>query len=221
MGGSTHIVGIVPAGGDGARFGSPTPKLLLMLGERSVIEHSVNSLLYLSRIREVVVPVPEAHRASFDKILSREGIRLCAGGKTRSESVSNALALLAEDYNPERTLVVIHDGARPLTSSEDMERVIEAAEKSGAAVLGNRITDTVKMSSEEGTIVKTLDRSSLWAVQTPQVFRLSLLIKHIGKDSTDEATLIEDHHAVTLVEGSRYNIKITTKEDLDIAKRLI
>jgi len=155
--------------------------------------------------------------------------QVIAGGQERQDSVSAGLAVLPSDCE----IVVVHDGARPLVTSEIIEQAVQVAEESGAVVVGVPVKDTVKMSnvkcpmSKDGvTILKTLDRNCLWLAQTPQVFKKKIILeafKKFGQEKvTDDAMMVEKLGVpVTMVMGSYANIKITTPEDLLIAKALL
>jgi 2-C-methyl-D-erythritol 4-phosphate cytidylyltransferase len=144
-----------------------------------------------------------------------------AGGPARSESVRNALAAA-----PEADIVVIHDAARPLVS-EDLVRACIAAVESGAdgAVAAAPVTDTIKEADAEGHVIRTLDRSRLWSIQTPQVFRADVLKRALDgdvADATDDASLVEAlGGSVQIVEAPPRNFKITWPEDLERAEALL
>ena len=149
----------------------------------------------------------------LEHIFKGENIKLIEGGKTRQESVFNALR--AAD-NPD--FVLIHDGARPLVEKEDIKKVIEKTIEKGAAILAVKTVDTVKKVDEDGEIVETIDRSNLYNVQTPQGFRYDLILeahkKYEGENFTDDAGMVEKTGgAVFVVEGNYNNFKITTPED--------
>jgi len=142
---------------------------------------------------------------------------VCAGGPRRQDSVRLGLEALGEcDY------VAVHDGARPLVTPELIERGLEAARETGAAVPAVALADTVKEAGPDGIILRTLDRSRLWAIQTPQVFHYELLLRahqEITADMTDDAAMVEAlGEPVRLFEGDRRNVKLTTAEDLKYMK---
>jgi len=144
---------------------------------------------------------------------------LVKGGERRQDSVRLGLEALGGcDY------VAVHDGARPLVTPELIARGLEAARETGAAAPAIPIADTVKEAGPNGIVLRTLDRSRLWAVQTPQVFRYDLLLRahrEITADVTDDAAMVEAlGEPVRLFEGSRANIKVTTVEDLTLIEAL-
>ena len=145
---------------------------------------------------------------------------VCVGGQRRQDSVAAGLELLKTcDW------VVIHDGARPLVTVDLIERGLQAAEETGAAVAAVDVKDTIKLVDDNGIVSQTLSRQNLRAVQTPQVFRLDLLqLAHRQhySDVTDDAAMVEKMgHKVKLYQGSYDNIKITTPEDLILAEELL
>jgi 2-C-methyl-D-erythritol 4-phosphate cytidylyltransferase len=140
------------------------------------------------------------------------------GGPVRSDSVRRALAAA-----PEADVVVVHDAARPLVTRELVERCIAGLEGYDAAIAAARVTDTIKEVDERGSVVRTLDRSTLWAVQTPQVFNAAVLRRALDRPvdelakATDDASLIEDlGGSVHVIEAPPGNIKVTTPHDLDL-----
>lgn len=145
---------------------------------------------------------------------------VCAGGERRQESVQNGLAALGGV-----SLVAIHDGARPLVSPELIERCYAGAAAYGAAVPGVQVRDTLKRVSGDGWIVETVDRAALWGVQTPQAFRMDLLLEAYAAlqgEVTDDASVVEAlGRPVKIVPGDPRNLKLTTREDLVVARALL
>ena len=217
------VVGIVPAAGSGDRFAAeqgpragaaPPPKAFALLAGRPLIDWSIEVLGAVCD--RVVAAVPLGHEAPPDRI---------AGGPSRSASVRLALAAA-----PEAEIAVVHDAARPLLTRGLVERCIAALDDRGAdgAIAAAPLTDTVKEADGEGRVLRTLDRSALWAVQTPQVFRAAALRSalEVGDEelaaATDDASLVEaSGGTVMLVEAPRENLKITTPLDLRLAERLL
>ena len=149
---------------------------------------------------------------------------LVAGGETRQASVFNGLEALPDDTD----FVVVHDGVRPFVTDDTVFTCLEAAADWGAAVAAVPVKDTIKITDRDGFVVDTPDRSQLWAVQTPQVFRRDLLIeahRHARREQiqlTDDAALVEQlGFKVKCVMGSYGNLKITTPEDLIVAEALM
>jgi 2-C-methyl-D-erythritol 4-phosphate cytidylyltransferase len=206
------VVGIVPAGGSGERLGADRPKAFVVCAGRPLIDWSLDVLRPLCE--RVVVAAPPEHL--------REG--WVEGGPSRSASVRNALAAA-----PEATTVVVHDAARPLVQRELVERCIAALEPGvDGAIAAARMTDTVKEAASDYRVLRTLDRSVLWAIQTPQVFRADVLRRALERDemalaaATDDASLVEDlGGTVMVVEAPPENIKVTRETDLRMVEALL
>ncbi|HEX7275981.1 MAG TPA: 2-C-methyl-D-erythritol 4-phosphate cytidylyltransferase [Acidimicrobiales bacterium] len=203
---------IVVAGGGGTRFGGP--KQFEDLGGRRVLDWS------LAAAREacdgVVLVVPADH------VAGEEGPLVVAGGATRSASVRAGLAAVPDDVE----VVVVHDAARPLAGADLFRRTV-AAVRAGAdaAVPGLPVTDTVKR-VEDGRVLETVDRSRLVAVQTPQAFRADGLrrahAQGVGAEATDDAALVESlGGTVVVVDGDPRNLKLTSPDDLVVARALL
>jgi 2-C-methyl-D-erythritol 4-phosphate cytidylyltransferase len=146
--------------------------------------------------------------------------QIVPGGKRRQESVKNGIDALPKDTD----VVAIHDGVRPFVTKAMIEDTIHSAERVGAVVLAMPVKDTIKVSNPDGTVLKTLDRESLWQIQTPQTFRVSVIKEAYyraaedGFVGTDDASLVERLGVkVHILPGSYTNIKITTPEDLFLA----
>jgi 2-C-methyl-D-erythritol 4-phosphate cytidylyltransferase len=207
------LVGIIPAGGSGERLGADRPKAFVVCAGRPLLEWSVEVLHQVCD--RVVVAVPPSHLDLPDSV---------QGGESRSASVRNAL-----DAAPEATIAVVHDAARPLVTRELVERCIDALQPGiDGAIAAAPMTDTVKEAAPDGRVVRTLDRSSLWAIQTPQAFRADVLRRALQRDAaalaaaTDDAALVEEAGGtVRVVEAPRENIKVTHLTDLRIAEALL
>jgi 2-C-methyl-D-erythritol 4-phosphate cytidylyltransferase len=207
------VVGIVPAGGSGERLGADRPKAFVVCAGRPLIEWSLEVLA--SVCDRVVVAAPEGYDEGPDRV---------PGGESRSASVRNALAAA-----PEAEIVVVHDAARPLVTRELVERCLAALEPGiDGAIAAIPMTDTVKEVASDKRVLRTLDRSSLWAVQTPQVFKADILRRALERDAaalaaaTDDAWLVDDVGGViTVVESFPENLKVTRESDLRIAEALL
>ena len=198
-------------------------KLLLKINGKTVLERSVNAFLNISDVDEVIVVAREKDIPAFSDILTDERVSFVVGGDTRQQSVMNAL-----DVIDDCELIIIHDGARPLIKSEDIENTIRAAKENKAAAVGVFVKDTVKVVDKNGFVVSTPDRSTLFAVQTPQIFDFELYrnaaqnAREKGLDFTDDCQLVESfNQKVKTVVGSYSNIKITTPDDIVLAENLI
>jgi 2-C-methyl-D-erythritol 4-phosphate cytidylyltransferase len=207
------VVGIVPAGGSGERLGADRPKAFVVCAGRPLIEWSLEVLG--SVCDRVVAAVPPGHESEPDLVM---------GGDSRSASVRNAVATA-----PEAEVFVVHDAARPLVTRELVERCIDALEPGiDGAIAAVPMTDTVKQVASDGRVLRTLDRSELWAIQTPQVFKADILRLALERDAaalaaaTDDAWLVDDVGGViTVVESFPENIKVTRESDLRIVEALL
>jgi len=200
------------AAGSGERLGASVPKAFVVVGGRPMYAWSLAAIAQAG-IERVVVAVPDGWEIP-------DGVR---GGTTRSESVRNALAALGP---AER--VVVHDAARPLVEPALFGRCLAALDAADAAIAAARVTDTVKSAGPDGAVEATLDRSRLWAVQTPQAFRREALERALAEPdaviraATDDAMLVERQGGtVRLVEASPANFKVTTPHDLEVAELLL
>lgn len=198
-------------------------KLLLKINGKTVLERSVNAFLNISDVDEVIVVAREKDIPAFSDILTDERVSFVVGGDTRQQSVMNAV-----DVIDDCELIIIHDGARPLIKSEDIENTIRAAKENKAAAVGVFVKDTVKVVDKNGFVVSTPDRSTLFAVQTPQIFDFELYrnaaqnAREKGLDFTDDCKLVESfNQKVKTVVGSYSNIKITTPDDIVLAENLL
>ncbi len=223
-----HVAAIIAAGGRGARLGTGTPKQLLLLGGRSMLERSVESFATSSRIDEIVTVVPPELAADPPPFLQRARKRLTvvAGGGRRQDSVANGFDAL----DGRADIVVVHDAARPFVTHGLIERTIDAAIEAGVAIPAVAAHDTIKEvrpgAGRTRIVERTLSRDAIVLVQTPQAFRAAILGEAValgrrGVTVTDEASLAEQAgHEVRIVEGDPRNIKITTAEDLELARGL-
>jgi 2-C-methyl-D-erythritol 4-phosphate cytidylyltransferase len=203
---------IVVAAGSGTRFGGL--KQFEPLGSRRVVDWGIKTALRASDGVVVVLPADAAPLASGD-------VRSIAGGATRSASVRNGLEAVPEDAS----VILVHDGARPFASLDLFNRVIDAV-RAGAdgAIPGVAVTDTIKRVSADGTVIGTVERVDLRAVQTPQAFRSGALRDAYigGNEATDDAAVVEASGGrVVVVEGDHENRKITTPADLEWAQQKV
>jgi 2-C-methyl-D-erythritol 4-phosphate cytidylyltransferase len=208
-------VALVVAAGRGERLGKPVPKAFANLAGRPMVEWSVGTLQRVAAVTEIVVALPPGMAAPDGTI----GVR---GGSERSHSVRAALAAAPGD-----DVVVVHDAARPLVTAELVEACLAALGDADAAIAAAPVTDTIKECAD-GRVVRTLDRSRLWAVQTPQVFRRAALQRALDQDhdaigaATDDASLVEAMGGtVHVVPAPRENLKVTTELDLRVAEMLL
>lgn len=216
---------VVVAAGSSTRMGRD--KVMLELAETPVIVHTLRALESCSRIHEIVVVTREDLLIPVSK-LCREYMlnkvsKVVVGGSTRAQSVY----LGVQEVSKQAALIAIQDGARPLLSQNVLQDVIVAAEKNGAAAPAIPLKDTVKK-AENGIVTETPDRSTLYAVQTPQVFEADLIRAALYKAVEENLPITDDCSAVellgmkvTLTQGSDENIKITTPADLILAEALL
>jgi 2-C-methyl-D-erythritol 4-phosphate cytidylyltransferase len=205
-----------------------TKKPYLQLLDKPILTHTIGVFDQTSVVDAIYVIVNPSDFETCQSIaIAPYGFQkvagLIPGGETRQDSVFNGLQALPDDAD----FVIVHDGVRPFVTGEIISVCLEAADKWGAAVAAVPVKDTVKVADAEEFIVDTLDRSKLWAVQTPQAFRTTLVLeahqraRQDGIKATDDATLIEQlGFKVKLIRGSYRNLKITTPEDLIIAEAL-
>jgi 2-C-methyl-D-erythritol 4-phosphate cytidylyltransferase len=218
---------ILPAAGKSSRFRDKNyKKPFAPLAARAVWLHSAEKFLHRKDVKQLLVVVSPEDREYFDFKFSSNvailGIDVVEGGKERADSIQNALARVKADIE----FVAVHDAARPCIADEWITRVFEAAERSGAAILGVPVGSTLKRVGGDHKIVETVARDNLWEAQTPQVFRRQLLLDAYARRqnlaATDDAQLVEKlGHAVTVVTGSPINMKITTNEDLRLAEQAL
>lgn len=213
---------IIPAAGLGLRFGGDTKKQFLKLHGRTLLEHTLERFHSVGIFEKIVVCLPADELQVVNATNIFPTTLLIEGGATRAESVYRGFkALNLQDDD----LVLIHDAVRPLVSSELIQNVVSETQKKGAVIPGLAVSDTIKRVNNS-QVEATIDRSSLVAIQTPQGFQAKILKgayqKHQGNfDWTDEAMLVERAGVqVTVVEGEKSNIKVTTPFDLRLAKIL-
>tara|TARA_R110001583_G_scaffold5576_4_gene29995 strand:- start:382 stop:1098 length:717 start_codon:yes stop_codon:yes gene_type:complete len=221
---ASRLWAVVPAAGQGSRFGAELPKQYMSLAGKTVIEHSIAALLRCDELSGVVVALHVD-----DKIFSglpcanNAKVMQIVGGAERSESVELALAGLSAAADQD--WVLVHDAARPCLSDQDIQALLlRAREHPVGGLLAARVVDTVKRASSQGEAVATVDRDDLWRALTPQLFRYGALrdalihCRERGLPVTDEASAMEYIGGrPLLVEGSHRNIKITYPDDLTMA----
>ena len=216
---------IIAAAGSSSRMGTGVDKQFVILAGKPVLWHTINVFKQLPQIHQILVTVSpgnaERVAALLQQTLADIPWQIVPGGAERQDSVRNALQLVS----PSVELVLVHDGARPFVEPECVLKSMQAAAETGAAVVAVPVKDTIKLADAAGGVKQTLDRSSLWQVQTPQTFRRELLLKAheqaaaAGVVATDDAALVEwAGGSVSLVRGSYFNFKVTTPEDLVLAE---
>lgn len=213
-----HVTAIIAAGGIGRRVGAAVPKQLLKIGDRTLLERSVEAFRTHPAITDVIVALPPSLMAEPPSGL--DGTRVIAGGARRQDSVANAFDVLPESTD----VILVHDAARPFVGADVITRTIEGAVAHGAAIAAVPVSDTVKrVEIERRVIVETVPRERVFLAQTPQAFRRHVLRDAVaagraGVEATDEAMLAERAgHAVHVVDGDPANIKITSAADVSAA----
>ena len=219
-----NTTAILLAGGKSSRMGS-TNKIFIKLGNIPVLLHSLYTLNSSQEINSIIVVVPKEKLHSSKKLISIEKFQkvkmICAGGDSRQSSVDAALS-----HVPSCKWVLIHDAARPFISKNMISNGISAAKDTGAATAAIPITDTLKLSEDNGLSVKhTISKENIWAAQTPQIFSLDILKRGYEnplEEFSDDASLIESLGLkVKIFFGCKKNIKITFPSDLSIASAIL
>lgn len=218
---------IVPAGGSGSRFGSITNKVFHPIGGRPILIRVLEILDTSWSIDEVIVVLRDSDKTAGKALIEKSGIskvkKIARGGRTRQESVHNALKLI----DNKASVVLIHDAARPFLSQELIISSLEALDGCDGVVSGVTLKDTIK-EVRDGFAVKTLDRDVLVAVATPQVFHYGVIFDAYeraaadGLNFTDDTSAVEHYGGrVKIIPGEYNNIKITTPEDIVFADHLL
>ena len=216
---------VIPAAGSGSRMKSNRNKQFLDLSGIPVIVRTLLVFQKSSLISGIVISTRDFEKAELIELCKKYNITkligIVTGGSTRQKSVRNSLLFLAEKITSGDSYVLIHDGARPFVNDDIIVRCADCVVSKKACGAGVLVKDTIKQAGSENVIEKTLDRSNLWAIQTPQAFALSEILELHNKavadgvDFTDDTALFEYYgHKAFMVEGSYNNIKITTPEDL-------
>ncbi len=216
-------IAVILGAGSGTRMKSKTSKLLLEISGKTVIERAVEAFESAGCFNKILLVCRKQDVNEYRSMFSGKNIQFVIGGETRQKSVKNALRAIDEaDY------VAVHDGARPLIKKERIISALEEAKKCGAAAVGVKVKDTVKIIDKNGFVISTPERSSLFAVQTPQIFDFKLFksafekAENDGKDFTDDCQIVEYIGGkVKMLEGDYTNIKITTPDDIPLAESII
>ena len=222
-------VAIIPAGGAGKRLGLDVAKQYIPLDSLPVLVHTIRVFQITDVVSAIVLVVPNEDVASVQKnIVEKYSLTkvmtVVAGGRERQDSVQNGLKAVPETCD----IVIVHDGVRPFVTRDMITRVVAAAAQCGAASIGVPAKDTIKETTDENIVTRTLRRQNLWQTQTPQAFQYDILCRAYAAAQTDhfygtdDASLVERMGVnVRMVAGSYENIKITTPEDLLIAEALM
>ncbi|MEK6790144.1 MAG: 2-C-methyl-D-erythritol 4-phosphate cytidylyltransferase [Deltaproteobacteria bacterium] len=223
-----RTVAIIPSAGLGRRMGAGRKNYRLIFG-KPVLAHTLYPFEACTLVDAVILVIrPDDRDYCVREVVGRYGFKkVCAivdGGDERQDSVANGLAAIKDGTD----IIVVHDGARPLITTDIIEAAINKAASQGAAIAAMPVKDTIKEASADGLVVRTFERRSLWAVQTPQVFKADILrrsheaARKEGFYGTDEAALVERLGiSVSIVAGSYENVKITTDQDLIVAEAIL
>ena len=220
---ATPVGAVVVAAGESRRM-QGIDKIFHPLDGIPIVWHSILALQSHPSVVDVALVTSRNNFERAEELVDTQGyqgsVSVCEGGERRQDSVLQGLSSIKECG-----LVVVHDGARPFINRELIDRGITTAMESGAAIAAVPVKDTIKASDSDGMVTQTIPRDRLWAIQTPQVFRTSLLEeahRQVTDTVTDDASMVEAiGHPVQLFLGSYYNIKVTTLEDLTIANAII
>ena len=225
-----QVIAIIPAAGIGARMGLTKAKQFIDLCGKPILAVTLSHFQKCNLVDKIAVVVSQDDvdyclREIVDRYKLSKVFKVIAGGKRRQDSVRKGLEAVADSCR----WVLIHDGVRPLVSNGLIERVIRAAKDFRAVITGLPVKETVKEVDTQGRVLRSVDRSQLWLIQTPQIFRLEDIslahqeaVKHGWEEATDDAFLIEKMGIpVKIIEGEANNIKVTTPQDLNIARFLI
>jgi 2-C-methyl-D-erythritol 4-phosphate cytidylyltransferase len=224
-----RTVAVILAGGTGKRMGSPTNKQLLHLENKPIIVHTLQVFQECHPIDGIYLVVnqkdlPIIQEEILEAYRFSKLVKLVIGGRLRQDSVRNGLEAIDNSCN----IVVIHDGVRPFMTPSFVEKSISLMEMYDAVIPAIPVKDTIKVVSKEGYVMKTLERDALWHVQTPQTFKYELILKAYRNGMSkkfyghDDASFLESLGIkVKVIEGSPYNIKITTPEDLVMAQGML
>ncbi|RYR31460.1 hypothetical protein Ahy_B01g056256 isoform A [Arachis hypogaea] len=243
---------VLLAGGQGKRMGANMPKQYLPLLGQPIALYSFYTFSRMVEVKEIIVVCDPSYKDIFEdaKVNDKVELKFALPGKERQDSVYNGLqecavyfsffwgrvGLNINDYNfhpilavdSNSQLVCIHDSARPLVLSEDVKKVLKDGLLNGASVLGVPVKATIKEANNESFVVRTLDRKTLWEMQTPQIIKPELLKKGFelvnreGLEVTDDVSIVEHlKHPVYITQGSYTNIKVTTPDDLILAERIL
>lgn len=214
---------VIVAGGKGIRFGGELPKQFMPMNNRPVLMHTIDAFYNNDNSFDIIVVIPEAHFAFWNDLCNKHDFntphRVVRGGVSRWESVKNGLNYVEDDC-----IVGIHDGVRPLISSNLIDRLYSNANSFGAVIPAIKVTDSLRLVNKDRKSI-AVDREQYRAVQTPQVFK-SNIVKQAYKlpfedTFSDDASVVERYGTdITIIEGEDINIKITSAKDLMIAELL-
>lgn len=216
------VTAIIPAGGIGQRMNLDLPKQFIEISGKPIIVYTLEAISECRYIDEIVVAVPDGYISYLNKKIKEYGLnkvtKILCGGKTRQQTVYKCISEdVKNDY------ILIHDAVRPFIDTKILSIAIDEAYKHGASAVGKKAVDTLKLADESGFISKTVDRSKIWQIETPQIFKKDILIKahetatEKNYEATDDCQLVEFiGEKIKLIENDTLNLKITHTEDLKI-----
>jgi 2-C-methyl-D-erythritol 4-phosphate cytidylyltransferase len=225
----SKVTALIPAAGMGRRMGNAVAKQFLPLGDKPMLAHTLLAFQRASGIDEIIPILSEEDMEScLRDVIEQYHITkvktLVVGGRERQDSVANGLKKVEKDAS----IVLVHDGVRPFVTQEMIKESVEFAKKGECVAVGVPLKDTIKEVDDKGIVRSTLERSRLWAIQTPQTFPVKILRRAYEESyrnktcGTDDATLVERTGGkVRVIMGSYENIKITTPEDLLVAEEIL
>lgn len=218
------VTAVILVAGNSTRYGQNRNKNFEMLNGKMVLEYSLNAFNTNNYIDNIIIVSKEDEKEKVEKMVEEQNLQkevtIVVGGKTRQESVYNAISKTASD------IVIIHDGARPMIKQKYINDCIEAMKTIKGATIGVKSKDTIKITDENNFVIETTKRANTWIIQTPQCFDrevlLSLHNKYRNEECTDDCMLLEKGDCkVKVIEGDYTNIKITTYEDINIVAGLM
>jgi 2-C-methyl-D-erythritol 4-phosphate cytidylyltransferase len=225
-----QVTAIIPAAGSGTRMGLKKAKQFMDLCGKPILAVTLSHFQECNLVDRIVVAVSQDDvdyclREIVDRYKLSKVFKVIVGGKRRQDSVRKGIEAVSDSCR----LVLIHDGVRPLVTNGLIERVIKAANDFRAVITGLPVKETVKEADSKGRVLRSIDRGHLWLIQTPQIFRWEDIhlahqkaIRHGWEEATDDAFLIEKMGIpVKMIEGEEDNIKVTTPQDLDMARFLM
>lgn len=222
------VSAIIPAAGFGERMGATISKQFLMLDGKPILVHTLERFQACEIVSEIIVATQPSSLSLIEEVRQKYALTKVKppveGGERRQDSIANALRCVDERAE----IVSVHDAVRPFVHLKEITQSIETAKYYGASIVAVRAKDTMKQASTDGRVEKTLNRSSLWSVQTPQAFQKQILLdayrfaEKNNLTATDDSFLVE-HIGISpiIVEGSYENIKVTTPDDLLLAELLV
>ena len=215
---------IITAGGSGTRMGAAVPKQMLEIEGKPILRYTIEKFLSLPFEVKMILVMNKDAKESWKEYCRQSDFRfnhiLVDGGITRFHSVKNGLK-----YVPSGAVVAVHDGVRPFISKAKLEEIYNLAEENGATIPCMKSIESMRMVDENGSYVY-VDRDKYYSIQTPQIFKSDILLKSYEQpfsvEFTDDASVVEKSgFPLHFCEGTRYNIKITTPEDMGMAKAII